>query len=439
MLEHNETLAQKLKGPSAMLLVLLIAFINLTACGGSNGDDAFREAVKVNDLNITAIKIERENDIVEIGVTETYRAMATIGAGPETKNITNIVRWSSSNTSVVSINSSGVATTLSEGMVTIRAEIADLYASEDLISSAAVLQSIDIERDEIPATVGVCTHGHQMVAHGNYGVEPEPRIITKIVDWVSDDPTIATVTDEGEVATLKGGAVTFTASREVEGVSVPVLGTTNLTVDRDLLTSIAVTPDTGVNIFIGSSQQFKAMGTYSNLDEPTDITTTADWLASNNDGGTTGEHLEISAGGLAKGVSAGNSDVTASCAGDPDAIPDAIDPAAISSAVNVTIEVSVTLTDIEINGGDEFENVELADLNLQLRATLVYSNGSSTTDVTDDSDTIWTVKSGTATLSELASEKGEVFFAETGTSVISVFYTDANDKKVSNEISIIVN
>lgn len=437
MLEHNETFAQKTKARSAMLLVLLLAFINLTACGGSSGDDAFKEAIKVNDLNITSIEVISPNTIVEIGVNEIYKAEAKIGSGSETKNITSLVRWSSSNPSVVSINSSGVATTLSEGVVEISAEIADLYHSKDLNSSPAVLQSIDIVRVDMPVEVGVCTHGYKMVANGNYGVEPEPRVITNIVDWVSDDPTIATVTDEGEVATLKGGSVIFSASRDAGGISVE--GSASLTVDRDLLTSIAVTPDTDVVVFIGSSQQFKAMGTYSDLAEPTDITKTADWFASNSDGVTTGEHLEIVSGGLAQGVSSGKSDVTASCAGEPDASPDAIEPAAVSSAVNVAIEVPVTLTGIEINDGDEFENVELADLSLQLSARLVYSNGPSTTDVRNETDTIWAVKSGTATLSELTNKKGEVFFAQTGTSVISVFYTDANGKKVSDEISINVN
>jgi hypothetical protein len=411
--------------------------MGLTACGGSDGDEAFREAVKVNDLNITSIEVISDNSIVEIGVTESFQARATIGNGSETQIITGIVSWRSSNPSIVSINSSGVATTLSEGVVEIRAEIADLHASRDLNSSPALLQSIDIARIDMPATVGVCTHGYQLIANGNYGVEPEPRIITNIVDWVSSNSEMATVTDEGEVATLKGGAVTFTASRDVEGI--PVIGSTDLTIDRDLLTSIAVTPDTDVGVFIGSSQQFNAMGTYSNLAESTDITDTVDWGASNSDDGTASQHLEISAKGLAKGISSGESDVTASCGGDPDALPDVIEPAAISPSVNVVIEALVTLTGIEINSGDDFVSVELSDLSVKLLATLVNSNGATSTDVTEDSDTLWEVKSGTATLSELISEKGEVFFAEKGTSVISVFYTDADDKKVSDEISIIVN
>jgi hypothetical protein len=436
MLEYIEIFKERLRERSVFLMVLLFSFLNLSACGGSNGDDKFKEAIKVNYLNIASIEVVSDNSVVEIGVTEIYRAIANAGTDSEA-DVTSSVRWISSNDAVVSINSSGVATTLSEGVVEIRAEMSDLYGSKDLNSSPALLESIDIVRTEMPDTVGVCTNGYQLIALGNYVDEADSRIITEIVDWVSNNVALATVSEGGEVATLKGGAVTFTASRDSEGA--PITGTADLTIDRDLLTSIAVTPDTEVVVLVGSNQQFKAMGTYSDLAEPVDITTTVDWLASNSDEDATSEPLDISAGGLAKGVSVGISDVTASCAGDPDASPDAIDPAATSIAINVEIKAPVTLTGIKINDGDEFENVELADSSIQLSATLVYSDGLSPTDVTDDSDTIWTVKSGAATLSELTSEQGEVFFAATGTSVISVFYTDANDTKVSAEISIVVN
>jgi hypothetical protein len=332
---------------------------------------------------------------------------------------------------VVSINSSGVATTLSEGIVEIRAEIADLYDSEDLQASAAPLESIDIVRTNMPATVGVCTHGYQLTANGNYKDETSPRNITRIVDWSSDQPTIATVSEVGEVATLKGGAVIFTASRQADAglISEP----TNLTIDRDLLTSIAVTPDTDVVVIVGSSQQFTAMGTYSDLSgQLVDITDTVDWLASNTDGVTTGQHLEISTTGFASGADEGLSAVTASCGGDDTVAPPLA--AVTSPAIAVTVKAPVILDGITINDNAELIDVDLSDLSVQLKATLVYSDGLNSTDVTEDDDTTWDVVSGTATM--LPNQKGKVFFTKTGTSVIKVYYTDSNGKGVSYEVDL---
>jgi len=427
MLEYIESFKQRLKTRSTVLFALLVSIISLSACGGSDGDDEFKEAVKVNYLNITSIEVISDNSIVEIGVTEVYQAISNAGTSTE-NDVTSLVRWSSSNDTVVSINSSGVATTLSEGVVEIRAEIADLNSSKDLNASPALLESISITRDDMPATVGECTNGYQMIANGNYEDEATPRNITNIVDWTSDEPEVATVTDEGEVATLKGGSVIFTASRDAEGV--PVTGSTNLTVDRDLLTSIVVTPDTDVVVFIGASQQFKALGTYSDLPgETIDITDTVDWASSD-------EHLEVSTKGLAEGISEGNSDVTASCAGDLTTTPP-IDPTVISPAVSVSVETPVILEDIAINDGEEFEEVDLSELSVQLRANLVYSDGSNPKDVTDDEDSTWEVTDGTATL--LLGNEGKVFFTERGTSVISIFYTDSDGTKVSDDIKVIVN
>jgi len=417
-------------------ILLLVSLMGLNACsGGSSGDDEFKEAVIVNDLKITSIEVSSDNDIVETGVTERYRAIAEIDSGPTTMDVTDRVHWSSSNTSIVSISASGVATTVADGVVEIRAEIADLFDTKDLNSSGAVLDSIDITTD-MPATVGVCTHGYKLVANGNYDGESTPRIITSIVEWTSNASAVAEVGvetgSEGEVATLKGGNASFTATRNSKS------DTVDLVVDRDLLTSIAVTPNSGVSLFIGGDQQFTAMGTYSDLAEPADITLTVDWDANNSDGGTSGEHLEMSTQGLGEGISEGASEVTASCGGDPNADP-VVEPAATSVAVAVTVKVPVTLTDIEINDDDETVLADLADLTVQLKAELVYSDGSSTQDVTNDSDTIWTIKSGAATVSSSSGSKGKVSFTETGSSEVKVSYTDSDGKVVSDTIDVDIN
>ena len=46
MLKLIKAFNKSLRVRSAILFVLLVSIINLTACGGSDGDDEFKEAVK---------------------------------------------------------------------------------------------------------------------------------------------------------------------------------------------------------------------------------------------------------------------------------------------------------------------------------------------------------------------------------------------------------
>ena len=74
------------------------------------------------------------------------------------------------------------------------------------------------------------------------------------------------------------------------------------------LSSIAVTPNTPGKLAVGATQQFKAMGPYSDK-STADITSKVNWNSSNKAVDT------ISASGLATGVGIGNTNITASMSG----------------------------------------------------------------------------------------------------------------------------
>ncbi|MDX1453417.1 MAG: hypothetical protein R3183_12735, partial [Oleiphilaceae bacterium] len=52
------------------LLALGGALFLLAACGGGGGQDAFKEAVAVNELNVIAIEVQSDNSIIEPGMLE---------------------------------------------------------------------------------------------------------------------------------------------------------------------------------------------------------------------------------------------------------------------------------------------------------------------------------------------------------------------------------
>lgn len=108
---------------------------------------------------------------------------------------------------------------------------------------------------------------------------------------------IATLTFVASACTSK--TTTLTVTQTV---------TQTVTVPAPTLSSIAITPVSPENFEVGSTQQFTAMGTYSD-DSNADITSQVTWVSSDTSIAT------ISEAGLATGVAAGVTDITASFSG----------------------------------------------------------------------------------------------------------------------------
>jgi uncharacterized protein YjlB len=128
--------------------------------------------------------------------------------------------------------------------------------------------------------------------------------ITYQVTWASSDTSVATISSAGLATGVAAGTTGITAS--LSEVTSPAITLT--VVPTPTLTSIAVTPESPENLSVGSTQQFIAIGTYSD-GSTTDITSQATWSSSDTNVAT------ISSSGLATGVAAGTTDITASLSG----------------------------------------------------------------------------------------------------------------------------
>ena len=135
------------------------------------------------------------------------------------------------------------------------------------------------------------------VATGTYS-DSSTQTLTHGVTWMSSNTAVATIASTGVASTLSVGASNITASYGV--ITSP---TATLTVSAAVLASLSVTP---INSTIAelATTQFAAAGIYTD-GTSVDLTSTSTWASSNTAAAT------ISSGGLATGVGAGFTTITA--------------------------------------------------------------------------------------------------------------------------------
>ncbi len=183
----------------------------------------------------------------------------------------------------------------------------------------------------------------QFTATGTYN-GGSTQNLTSTVTWGSSAPGVATITTGGLAKGVKAGASTISAT--LGGIA----GSTTLTVTAPALVSIAVTP-ANPSIAVGATQQFTATGTYSD-GSTQNLTSTATWSSSAPSVAT------IAAGGLAKGVKAGTSTISAALS--------SITGSTTLTVTPVLVSMAVTPANPSIAAGDTE----------QFMATGTYSDGS---------------------------------------------------------------
>lgn len=121
--------------------------------------------------------------------------------------------------------------------------------------------------------------------------------VTPGVTWSSTKPSVATVAPSGIATGLAEGVTTVTAKYQ-DGFT-----QTLITVSSATLSSLTLSP-IGASISVGGTQQFTANGTYSD-GSTRDVTGSVTWSSSYTNVAT------ISSGGLATGIAAGSTVITA--------------------------------------------------------------------------------------------------------------------------------
>lgn len=306
------------------------ALITATA-GGQSGSLSLTVSQTVHSISISPAGATLNS----LGATQPFTAVLTDAGGNPVSGQT--VTWSSSNTTVAGINSSGVATANQGGTTTITASAGNASASAALTVSQSV------------ATVSLSPASNTLVSLGatlTFTLSVSDANGTAItglpVTWTSSQPSFATV-DNGTVKAVANGSTTITATvggksataqvivaQAVNSVQVVIDTTTNLTVGARGPGRLAIRPRASATASsqlasLGDSIQFRAIAQDALGNAVSGPVVT--WVSSRPD------LVSIDGSGKTTAVQNGNAVVTASVGG-------------IAGTANVTVQqvvASVTL------------------------------------------------------------------------------------------------
>jgi uncharacterized protein YjdB len=237
---------------------------------------------------LQSIAVTPANTSLPTGQTEQFTAIGTL-SNNTTENLTSQATWASSDTTWATISSTGLATAVSPGPVTISATFDGITGSTGLtVVPAPTLQSIAVTPVNSTLPAG---QTEQFTAIGTLSNNTTENL-TNQATWASSDTTWATINSTGLATAVSPGPVTISAT--FDGIT----GSTGLTVvAAPTLESIAVTP-VNTTLPTGQTEQFTAIGTLSN-NTTENLTNRVTWASSDTTWAT------INSTGLATAVSPG--------------------------------------------------------------------------------------------------------------------------------------
>jgi hypothetical protein len=243
---------------------------------------------------VQSIVVTPSGSSVLAGTTQQFTGTGNLLGGGQV-DVTHFVSWSSSDTSLAAISTTGLATGLAAGSPTITASITGVTpASVTLSVTPNTLISIALT----PSSPSILfSTSVQFIAIGTYSGGYSVNL-TNSVTWSSSSMIVATVNTSGLVTGLFSGGATITATFG------SVSGSGSVTVSAPL-TSVAVTPLLGY-VSAGGYLQFTATGTYAD-GSTQNLTNSASiaWFSSDT------AIAAISASGLASGLNVGSCNISA--------------------------------------------------------------------------------------------------------------------------------
>lgn len=263
----------------------------VAGCGG--GDQGRSPILGLPAADIVSVAVTPATPSIAKGTTQAFVATASYSDG-SSRDVTVGAAWTTATPAVATVNAAtGVAAGVNTGTSVISAAFSGKSGSATLTVTPATLVSIALA----PLTPSINTGAAQKFTVTGTFTDNTTTDITANSTFVSGTPAVATINASGLALGVSAGTSLITAT------SAGATASTTLTVKPVTLTSIAIAP-LNPSIAIGASQQFKVTGTFSD-------NSTADVTANSKFVSGTPAVATVSATGLALGVSAGQSLITA--------------------------------------------------------------------------------------------------------------------------------
>jgi 6-phosphogluconolactonase (cycloisomerase 2 family) len=252
---------------------------------------------------LTSIAVTPANPTISVNLTEQFTATGTYSDN-STKNLTTQVTWVSQTPAVATISAAGLATPVPAvgGSTIITATLGTVTGMTKLTVTVPTLTAIAVTPTNPTIGIGAT---QQFVATGTYS-DTTTKVLTTQVTWASQTPATATISAGGLATAVATGTSNITAT-----LGAVVSNAAVLTVSPATLQSILISPLTPQTIIVGGTEDYTAVGVYSdNSQHPLvgltwSFTTTA----------TTPPISLGSANGIALGLAPGTAKIIASSAG----------------------------------------------------------------------------------------------------------------------------
>ncbi len=387
----------------ALRIGVLALIASLIGCSGG-AVSSNTQSKTVASATILSMQVAPSTMAISMGGAQQFTATALLSDGT-TQDVTGTAQWSSSDSNIASVDSSGHATGSNSGAVTITAKSGSISSTALLKISSAAANLLSITIAPVAPSAPVNTNV-QFTAIGDYS-DGSSADITNLVTWASSSPATATIDASGLATTVAAGPTTISAT------FASISQTTTLTVTAPTIVSIAVTPE-GLTLAIGIKQQFVATATYSDGTSQ-DLATGVTWNSSSPSVAT------IDNSGLATTVAAGSTIITATVGAFTDTTTLTVVPAhLISIAVSPATQSIALGTTLQFTAVGSFD-----DGSTQLLTSLTWTSSSTAASI-DSTGFATSTGTGTATITAASgSVSGTASLTVTSATLVSLAVTPA--------------
>lgn len=281
---------------SRFFLILLTVFLG--ACGSDeSADPSSNENI---EENVSTLEINQDSvTLNQIGQTFQLSAVALNTDGESKSNAR--ITWSSADTSIAEVDSSGLLTARSVGTVSVVALLGGVNDSIVVTITTEGETDTAVASITVSPSAGNLTQVDQTLQLTASALNSTGQAIAFAPSWNSSDNSVATVSASGLVTSKSTGTATITAS--ANGISESITVTVNIQPDT-AVASITVTPT--AHSFSQAGQTLQLSASAFNSEGQTVESFDLSWSTSDNSVAT------VSSSGLVTAVANGNATVSAS-------------------------------------------------------------------------------------------------------------------------------